>query len=138
MRVVRFNPDEDLILVKARVFGKQGRRRITLALDTAASHTHIAPDIIDELGYSPIEGDAMTSVTSAIGREPGYMLRVQRIEALGVRLRRLSDPCPRPARWHRNRRPARTSFLTQFNYEIRSAEGRILVEQTAGTVGTAR
>jgi hypothetical protein len=50
-----------------RVFGRHGSRRLTLALDTAASHTHTTPDIIDELGYSPAEGEAITSVRSAVG-----------------------------------------------------------------------
>lgn len=83
MKVRRFDPDDDLIIVKARVFGRHESRRLTLALDTAASHTHITPDIIDELGYSPAEGEAITSVRSAVGKEPGYMLRVQRFESLG-------------------------------------------------------
>lgn len=48
----RLDPDDDLIIVKARVFGRHGDRLLNLALDTAASHTHILPDIIDELGYS--------------------------------------------------------------------------------------
>lgn len=83
MKVRRFDPDEDLIIVKARILGRHGSRRLTLAFDTAASHTHVTPDIIDELGYSPAEGEAITSVRSAIGKEPGYMLRVQRFESLG-------------------------------------------------------
>ncbi|TMQ19808.1 MAG: hypothetical protein E6J90_17230, partial [Deltaproteobacteria bacterium] len=77
------DPDDDLIIVKARVFGKHGDRILNLALDTAASHTHISPDTVDELGYSPVEGEAITSVRSAIGKEPGYMLRVKRFESLG-------------------------------------------------------
>lgn len=83
MRVRRFDPDDDLIIVKAPVFGRHGSHRLVLALDTAASHTHVTPDIIDGLGYSPAEGEAITSVRSAVGKEPGYMLRVQRFESLG-------------------------------------------------------
>jgi hypothetical protein len=47
VKVRRFDPDDDLIIVKARLFGKQGDRVLNLALDTAASHTHIQSDIID-------------------------------------------------------------------------------------------
>jgi Aspartyl protease len=128
VRVRRFGPDDDLILVKARVFGRHGSRRLTLALDTAASHTHITPDIIDELGYSPAEGEAITSVRSAVGKEPGYMLRVQRFESLGFGFGDFLI--------HVHDLPSGfgidgllgLSFLKRFNYEIRSAEGRILVE----------
>jgi hypothetical protein len=83
VKVRRFDPDDDLIIVKARVFGKHGSRRLSLAFDTAASHTHISSDIIDELGYSPAEGEAITSVRSAIGKESGYTLRVQRLSRWG-------------------------------------------------------
>jgi hypothetical protein len=47
VKIRRFDPADDLIIVKARVFGRHGSHRLTLALDTAASHTHITPDVID-------------------------------------------------------------------------------------------
>ncbi len=127
MKVRRFDPDDDLIVVKARLSGKHGDRILNLALDTAASHTHVQPDIIDELGYSPVEGEAITSVRSAVGKEPGYMLRVQRFESLGFAFTDFLI--------HVHDLPAGfgidgllgLSFLKHFNYEIRSIEGRILV-----------
>ena len=135
MKVRRFDPDDDLILVKARVFGRQGSRRLTLALDTAASHTHVTPDIIDEPGYSPAEGEAITAVRSAIGRETGYMLCVKRFESLGFGIDDFLI--------HVHDLPAGfgidgllgLSFLKRFNYEIRSTEGRILI-QHAVAVGS--
>lgn len=119
MKVRRFDPNDDLIIIKARVFGKHGSRRLALALDTAASHTHVTPDIIDELGYSPAEGEAITAVRSAIGRETGYILRVQRFESLGFGF---IDGL------------LGLSFLKKFNYEIRSTEGRIVIEHAVGSV----
>jgi hypothetical protein len=68
VKVRRFDPDDDLIVIKARVFGTHGDRLLNLALDTAASHPHISPDIIDELGYSPVQGEAITSVRSTSER----------------------------------------------------------------------
>ena len=132
MKVRRFDPDDDLIIVKARVFGRHGSRRLTLALDTAASHTHVTPDIIDELGYSAAEGEAIASVRSAIGKETGYMLRVQRFESLGFVVDDFLI--------HVHDLPAGfgidgllgLSFLKQFNDEIRSTEGRILIERVVG------
>jgi predicted aspartyl protease len=134
VKVRRFDPDDDLIIVTARVFGKHGSRRLTLALDTAASHTHVTPDIIDELGYSPAEGEAITAVRSAIGRETGYILRVQRFESLGFGFDDFLI--------HVHDLPAGfgidgllgLSFLKRFNYEIRSTEGRIVIEHAVGSV----
>jgi hypothetical protein len=57
VRARRFDPDDDLIMVKAKVFGTHGNRVLSLALDTAASHTHVSPDIIDEPGASPRRTD---------------------------------------------------------------------------------
>jgi predicted aspartyl protease len=134
VKVRRFDPDDDLIVVKARVFGRHGSRRLMLALDTAASHTHVTPDIIDELGYNPAEGEAITAIRSAIGRETGYMLRVQRFESLGFGIDDFLI--------HVHDLPAGfgidgllgLSFLKRFNYEIRSIEGRILIEHAVGSV----
>jgi hypothetical protein len=131
MRITRFDPASDLIIVRARIFGPAGDHELSLAFDTAASQTHIVPDVIDELGYSPRHGDAITSVTSAIGKEPGYLLRVLRFESLGF-------GCA-DFRVHVHDLPEGIgidgllglSFLKQFNYEIRSAEGRIRVDRAA-------
>lgn len=127
MKVRRFDPNDDLIIVKARVFGRQGTRPLSLASDTAASHTHISSDIIDELGYSPAEGEAITSVRSAIGKESGYTLRVKRFESLGFGFDDfLIHVHDLPAGFGIDGLLGLT-FLKQFNYEIRSAEGRIVV-----------
>ena len=72
------------------------------------------------------------SVRSAIGKEPGYMLRVRRFESLGFGFDDFLI--------HVHDLPSGfgidgllgLSFLKQFNYEIRSAEGRILVERATG------
>ena len=131
MKVRRFDPDDDLIIVKARVFGKHGYRLLNLALDTAASHTHISPDTIDELGYSPAQGEAITSVRSAIGKEPGYLLRVQRFESLGFGFNDfLIHVHDLPAGFGIDGLLGLT-FLKHFNYEIRSVEGRIIIGHAA-------
>ena len=66
-------------------------------------------------------------IRSAIGSEPGYLLRVSKLRCLGHELRDFSV--------HAHDLPEGIgidgllglSFLRQFNYEIRSGEGRILV-----------
>jgi len=129
--VRRFDPAGDLIIVKARLYGPRGYRPLSLAFDTAASETHIVPEIIDDLGYSPRQGVAITSVRSAIGKEQGNMLRVARFASLGFSF---SDFVI-----HAHDLPdgigidglLGLSFLRRFNYEVRSEEGRIRVDRAS-------
>ena len=129
MKVRRFDPADDLIIVKARIYGPHGHRPLSLAFDTAASQTHIVPEIIDDLGYSPRQGTSITSVSSAIGKETGYLLHVTKFAALGFAF---SDFAV-----HVHDLPEGIgidgllglSFLRQFNYEVRSLEGRIVIDR---------
>lgn len=131
MKVTRFDPRDSLIIVTARIWGPLGDHQVSLALDTAATQTHVVPELLDEIGYGPQNGDRITSITSAIGDEPGYMMPVTRFSALGFTLSSF--------RIHVHDLPETLgiqgllglSFLRQFNYEIRSAEGRILATPIA-------
>lgn len=76
MKVTRFDPRDSLIIVHARIWGPLGHRGLKLAFDTAATQTHVVPEFLDEIGYGPQHGDRITSITSAIGEEPGYMMPV--------------------------------------------------------------
>lgn len=117
--------------MKARLYGPRGYRPLSLAFDTAASETHIVPEIIDDLGYSPRQGEAITSVSSAIGKEPGYMLRVTRFSSFGFSFPHFAV--------HVHDLPEGIgidgllglSFLRRFNYEVRSREGRICIDRVA-------
>lgn len=134
MKTTRFDPNSDLIIVGARIWGPRGEKKLTLAFDTAATETHVIPDILDDLGYSPRDGEQVTMVRSAIGSECGYMTRVTRFSALGFACNDF--------RLHVHDLPEGIgidgllglSFLKQFDYSIRSAAGRILVER----ISTAR
>jgi hypothetical protein len=58
---------------------------VRLVVDTGAGATIIAPDILDQLGYSAREHGEQVAITRSIaGREEGYMLRVKQLECLGV------------------------------------------------------
>lgn len=113
MKITRFEPSEKLIFVTG----------------TASSQCVIIPEILDELGYSPRDGEAVTSVRSAVAEEPGYLIRVARFAALG---HHRTD-----FRVHAHDLPdgfgldglLGLSFLHDLNYEVRSREGRILVER---------
>ena len=63
-----------LIVVDGAVWGPRGKLPLTLVLDTGSWQTLIVPDIMDELGFNPRDGQAITAVYSAIGKEQGYMI----------------------------------------------------------------
>jgi hypothetical protein len=77
---------------------------LSLAIDTGAANTTVTPDVIDRLGYSPRHGERITL--------PDYLLHVFDL-ATGDDIDGLIG----------------LSFLDQFNDEVRSNEGRILVER---------
>lgn len=131
MKVTHFDPNASLIIVHAMVWGPRGHKGLTLAFDTAATQTHIIPDVLDDVGYGPRDGDRITSITSAIGDVPGYMMNVSKFSALGFTATEL--------RIHVHDLPETLgiqgllglSFLRHFNYEVRSEEGRILAARIA-------
>ena len=81
MKTTSFTPFGDLIIVEATVWGPMGHRVLELALDTGSAHTVILPEIMDELGFNPSDGLAITGVYSAVGKEQGYLIKVPRFEA---------------------------------------------------------
>jgi len=131
MKTLRFSPSKDLIFVKGSVHGLHHRagRRVQLVLDTGAAETIIVPDLLDELGYSARDGESIVTMRSAAGREQGYLIRVARFKALGHQARdfrvHVQDL---PEGWGIEGLIG-LSFLHQFNYEVRSQEGRIRVER---------
>jgi predicted aspartyl protease len=129
VRVTRFDPRSDLIIVKARVWGPNGKAPASLALDTGSAHTVIGANLIDDLGYSPRQGERITTVRTAVGQEQGYVLRVPRFWALGftvadfpIHVFDLPDGFGIDGL-------VGLSFLRQFTVELRLAEGRLLVDR---------
>lgn len=135
MTVTTFDPQGDLIIVHARLWSAQGQEReLRLVVDTGAGPTIIAPELLDELGYSARQhGEQVASTRSIAGREQGYMLRVKQLECLGM-----VEPDFRvyaqdlPSGWDIDGLVG-LSFLRLLNYEVRSLEGRILAERAAST-----
>ena len=126
--MIKFDPSLNLIIVEGVVTGPLGQRRIDLALDTGSTETLLSPEILDHLGYNPKDAEAVTTVTSVVGVEPGYLRRVERFSALGhdfsnfqIHAHDLPENCGLDGLLGLN-------FLLQFNYEIRSKEGLIRLE----------
>lgn len=129
MTTVEFDPSKKMILVRAAVWGPGGEAPLTLVLDTGSWQTLIVPDIMDDLGFNPRDGEAVTNVYSATGKEQGYMIRTPRFSALGFTVTDFSVHVFDLADRYGIDGLLGLSFLSRFNYEIRSAEGRILVQE---------
>lgn len=133
MKVARFKPDDELIIVEGRVRGPldpEGRI-LRFAFDTGAAETIILPGILDELGYNPRQGEEITVMRSVAGREHGYMIRVERFECLGHQSHNFRvNAQDLPDGWNFEGLIG-LSYLRQFNYEVRSREGRIHVERVS-------
>jgi hypothetical protein len=118
----------NLIFVEARIAGPFTQQDLVLIVDTGAAQTIIVPDVIDDIGYSARDAYSLSSVTSPLGREYGYRLRVGEFVALGhafadypVAVHDLAD------RSGIDGLPG-WDFLSRFNLNIRPREGRIDAE----------
>jgi predicted aspartyl protease len=131
VKLTTFDRDLDLIIVDAEVWRPLGRSPLRLALDTGSTETVIAPDVIDDLGYSPLQGEQITRVRSAVSEEHGYTLRVHRFAALGFTFTDVRVHVFDLAAGHGIDGLIGLSFLNDFNYEVRSRDGVILVERAA-------
>jgi clan AA aspartic protease (TIGR02281 family) len=131
MTVTRFFRAQGLIVVDARIYGIRGAQSVSLAVDTGAMDTVVTPELIDELGYSPRDGERVTTVRTALGKEHGYSLRVKRFVALGFAVPDRRVHVFDLATGDDIDGLLGLSFLNAFNYQVRSEEGRILVERAA-------
>lgn len=124
----RFVTDGELLIIRGRVTGPLGTSIGRFVLDTGAVFTTITPEMVDLVGYGVRDGIRRTRVRTAVGSEEGFLLEVVRLDVLGLT---------------RPRFPVHVfdlghddidgllglNFLSELNYEVRSAERRILVEE---------
>jgi predicted aspartyl protease len=131
MKETPFDVSLNVIVVEAQVWGKLGDAPLKLLLDTGSSHTVILPDVMDELGFNPRDGTVITGVYSAIGKEQGYLIKVPQFSTLGFTLSDFPIHVFDLADHYGIDGLIGLSFLRRYNYMVRSAEGRILVEKIA-------
>jgi predicted aspartyl protease len=79
---IRFNPQQGLIVVRARLFGPRAERSVRLALDTGATLTVVNAAILVTLGYDPAVSPDRLQMTTGSGVEFVPRLAVDQIEAL--------------------------------------------------------
>ncbi len=79
---VFFEPDRDLIVVTAHIFGPSSDTVVRLALDTGAVGTVIHPEILAALGYDLSQTASQVCIVTASGVRSASRLVLNRIRAL--------------------------------------------------------
>jgi len=124
-----FETDGDLIVVEVVVAGPRGADRARLVLDTGAALTTVIPPIAEAIGYTAADRVARSVVRSAAAQERGYILRVERVAALGINL---TDVHVNVAELgHDIDGLLGMSFLNEIKLDLRPAERRIIAERIA-------
>jgi clan AA aspartic protease (TIGR02281 family) len=128
-RETRFATRDKLIVVIARITGPRRTIMAPLIVDTGAVYTTITPKVAETVGYSESDRIRRTRVRTAIGSEQGYVLATAQLAVFGL----VADNFPVHVfeLGHDVSGLVGLNFLSQLNYEIRSAERRILVEPIA-------
>jgi hypothetical protein len=120
--------DGDLIIIRAVMSGPRGQAVGRFVLDTGAAVTTMVPSIATEIGCGPDAAFKRTRVHTAIGAESGYAVRVGAFTALGFTVSTLAINVF--ALGHEDIDGlVGMNFLSDFNFEVRPAEQRILVER---------
>lgn len=123
-----FDFEGGLLVVDAWIHGPIGHAPLRLAIDTAATLTLVTPEIVERIGYSARDGER-SSVSSAIGTEYGYRVRVERLSSLEqevpdllVNVFDLPDRAGIDGLLGLN-------FLSRFDIELRFSTGLICAER---------
>ncbi len=122
--------DRDLIIIHVVVTGPKRRANGRFVLDTGAAVTTMTPQMAAMIGYGARDSHRRTRVQTALGAESGYLVRVAEFAALGFVMRGLSINVFALAGMYIHGLLG-MNFLSNFNYEVRSGEQRILVEKIA-------
>jgi predicted aspartyl protease len=127
-RLTTFDPTDSLIFVDVHVAGPAGRHKLKLAFDTGATFTVIKPTVAARLGYGPRDILQYTTVTSALGSEPGFLVGAKRVDALGETFDDL-DVLVHDFADGSFDGLLGLNVLARLNYKVHSREGMILSER---------
>lgn len=122
-----FEFDGDLIIVDAVVVGPSGQADVRLVLDTGAVLTTLVPRIAESIGYTSTARVARSVIRSAVAEEHGYIVRLAQLSTLGFTMPDVHADVADLG--HGIDGVLGMNFLSDFNFEIRPAERRILIEK---------
>jgi clan AA aspartic protease (TIGR02281 family) len=124
-----FDLDGDLIFVDAVVVGPSGQADVRFIVDTGAVLTTLVPRIAESIGYTSAARVARSVIRSAVAQEHGYIVRLAQLSTLGFTVPDVHADVADLG--HGIDGVLGMNFLSDFNFEIRPAERRILVERIA-------
>jgi predicted aspartyl protease len=124
---ISFDLDGDLIFVDAVVVGPSGQADVRLVLDTGAVLTTLVPRIAESIGYTSAARVARSVIRSAVAQEHGYIIRLVQLSTLGFTVPDVHADVADLG--HGIDGVLGMNFLSDFNFEIRPAERRILIER---------
>jgi len=122
-----FEIDGDLITIDAILVGAKGRASARLVVDTGSRLTTLVPGIAEAIGYTSADRVARSVVRSAVAQERGYIVSMSQLTALGFTLPDVRMNVTDLG--HDIEGLLGMNVLSDFNFEIRIAERRILVEK---------
>ncbi len=88
-----YRVDKKLIVIPVMLYGKTGSLMSEFILDTGASYNIVDHSLISALGYSARDGIGFSTVSSAIGKEKGYRVIMEGLEALGKKFSPVEVAC---------------------------------------------
>ena len=119
--------EKRLIIVPVTLRSPTHFFKAQFVLDTGASYTIIDYRIAESLGYSRHDACAPSRVSSAIGKEEGFRIRLEALEALGKNLSPFEVACHSLFEQGVEGLLGMT-FLEQFNFCIYPAKRIIRIE----------
>jgi len=128
MKSTFFDRGQDLVLIEAHLVGHRSDARLNLVLDTGASNTMVTPDVMDQIGYSARDGLGLSAISSPLGREFGYRIRVDSFEVLAFPFPDFSVAVHDFTNLGGIDGLLGWDFLQRFNLDVRPREGRITAE----------
>ncbi len=119
------------MLVEAELRGPRSTLAARLVFDTGASATTLIPEFVEDLGYSARDGIRPKRMHTALSEEEGYTLEVAELSALGV-----TTPNFEIHVFDLGHEGfdgvLGMNFLRHFNFEVRPADQKIIVELISG------
>ncbi len=85
--------DRELILIPVTLTGRSRTDSALFVFDTGASGILLDHELAEFLGYSAKDAIGFSTVSSAVGKERGYRLQLECIEAIGHRAPSIEVAC---------------------------------------------
>lgn len=125
MPIFSFDPKSAVILVKVTIEGPLRSHVTRMILDTGATYTMVAPEILIDIGNDPAVSKARRAITTASGTEYVSFVNVPLIKTLGVEQKNI-EVC---AHGLPPNLPARgllgLNFLRHFNVHLNFLSGKM-------------